>query len=84
MNSLSYRVSLYRSNVSKLFGASEEEIYKIENLQSKFIEDTIYDIHKILLTNKLAGKISGKFVIKVFEIDIYNISKLFKEITVDV
>lgn len=76
---MEYTVSLYRSNVSKLFGVSEELIYKIEKLQQKFIEDTIYDIHKILLSNKLAGKISGKFVIKVFEN-----GKEYREIIVDI
>lgn len=76
---MEYTVSLYRSNVSKLFGVSEDLIYKIEKLQQKFIEDTIYDIHKILLSNKLAGKISGKFVIKVFENN-----KEYREIIVDI
>lgn len=66
-NNLKYKVILYKVNTSKIFGVGEETLYTIENIQHRLLEDTIYDIHKILLTNKLAGKISGNFKIKIFE-----------------
>lgn len=64
---ITYKVSLYKYYSSKLFGDTEEMVYEIDNLDGKYIEECIYDFHKILLNNRLSGKIAGKYSIRVFE-----------------